>query len=826
MPRPSPLPRASPAAAADADADADDADAPAFLDEAERALAAHLAKRPGGREQLPHAGIFLRGRRLAPAMGLKRFILSRPAAFAYFDHGGGRAEVALAGAAPPPSPAGPVVLGAAVVVGTAVASPGTDLPRGAAPARPARAPPAPRAPAPPTPPPPPPAGAAPAPLSEPALERALLAWLAARPPQSPASLPSVGEHCLRALGTSMRGRLKPFLAARPHLFAMPDDSRQQVLLADGYAAAGGAAAAAFPGLPAALDSDSEAPPPGFGAGGGSGGGAGHSNNSGAGRKEFSFATWDALTQESFRFLRAAGGSAPLAALDGHMRATMAGEIERCRVPLDKWRAGTFLQKRRAFFSVAGSTATIIETALPRDAPRAGAAVTVRRAAPPAATYAAAPDAFPPLPGAGAAALGPVLATRAAVVYNDGGADGGAADVAALEALRDEAAEKLRSLAALSELQKENAGLRAACMTLGRELLGVKEDLAALRAALAARLGADFAAAPPAGGGAAAAATPPAAGLAALKLSPGGGGLTALASAGARPGDVVLIGGHDGAAWLDAADRYDASTGAWSTLPRMGAPRAFAAAAATPSTLFVVGGGDGENWYASALALDLAPGGGWCPLPPLATARGSLAAALAAGRLFAYGGGKPGEQFSAVEWLDPAAGGRWLPGPDLRARRFALGGAALGGAIWAAGGYDGSAYLATVERLDPREGRWEAAPPMAAPRGGHALAAAPGEGCLYALGGYAAAATAACEVFDARAGKWRPAPPLGAARAYGAGAATGGAVLALGGLRADMAAHAPLIERWRPAGGGGWEEAPLPAGASARRSFLAAAVVPE
>jgi hypothetical protein len=136
-----------------------------------------------------------------------------------------------------------------------------------------------------------------------------------------------------------------------------------------------------------------------------------------------------------------------------------------------------------------------------------------------------------------------------------------------------------------------------------------------------------------------------------------------------------------------------------------------------------------------------------------------------------------------------------------------------------GGYDGGAYLASVERLDPREGKWAAVGSMAARRGGHACAAL-ADGTLGALGGYSSAATQECELFEPRTGTWRCLPELLDCRAYGAAAAVGGDVFAVGGLRSDMQTHSGLLER-RRAGAGPWEHVDLPANANPRRSFLAA-----
>lgn len=66
-----------------------------------------------------------------------------------------------------------------------------------------------------------------------ALERHLVAMAAARPRHSPANMPVLGESCIACFGFSMKGLLGKFLADRPHLFVLPDDGRQHVLLAPG-----------------------------------------------------------------------------------------------------------------------------------------------------------------------------------------------------------------------------------------------------------------------------------------------------------------------------------------------------------------------------------------------------------------------------------------------------------------------------------------------------------------------------------------------------------------------------------------------------------------
>jgi hypothetical protein len=577
-------------------------------------------------------------------------------------------------------------------------------------------------------------------IDEPALERLLVGFMIGRAPGSgPVNMPQVGEACLKA-GIPMRGRLSKFLAARPHLFQLPDDGRQQVLLVPDAAAAVGIASmaplprpaaprprAALPSLPDDL----------LGDGGGGGGGApspaphGHGGGGGGGGgayRESDYSRWDTMTQAIFQYVRSRGG-ATFTDIDAHAKTDLTHLMAAGTVAPHNWRSSIFLRKRLNTFRIQGPLVTVAPHAMnmdagapplpPAPAPAPAPAAPLLTPAPAyvaPATAAAEAEAFPPLPS-----------TRGAAAYDDdgaspprGGAGGGAgagagagssaelaAERRAFEALRDDIQDRLSAFRALSELQKENAGLRAACVTLGRELLGLKEEFAGVRRQLAAALGPAFApgaapAAAPAAAPSAAGGSPPAAptpGVAesmrslALGASPNGASsapgdaafLSGLAPGPPRgPGEVVLVGGHDGVSWLDAVDAFCPATGAWRSLPAMDRPRSFCAAVASPEGLYIAGGGNGVEWYTSVLRLDpgaAAAGGGgggaWQRLAPLGVARGSMAAAFACGHLYVYGGGKPGEQYSVVEWCAaararscsgrsrPKSRGSWRSSPRCR-----------------------------------------------------------------------------------------------------------------------------------------------------------------
>ncbi|PSC73864.1 galactose oxidase [Micractinium conductrix] len=735
------------------------------------------------------------------------------------------------------------------------------------------------------------------------------------------ALPGLGQFCIEKLGMQMRGRLRPFLERRPQLCILSDDGRQHVNLTPaginlggGTPGHGGAAAL----LPSPLASLGAGKLPG--AGGGAAGAAATSDQvaaavmpgvAAAQSAAKDYKKWDALTKEIFQYVRAKG-VATFNQIDAHVKASpyCAKQIAATGIPLHQWRSQFFLHKRRNIFRLQGPVVSL--SSYVPDAPDESASEASSSAA-------AGPEEFPPLPGSSSAT--PTAAAAPAAAPAASGSGGGSTPVAAaapaaapagnpllaafaaerqqMEALRDDVQSKLASFKALSELQKENAGLRAACVTLGRELLSLKSEFTAFQQQTQAALGALSS-----GGGAGSspgviaaaggAATPPGppslsamlqqqvtaaaspvaepqpaaaspsgpqqlAAAAPTNNTPSGvqelqamqAALSAVPEPSApavtsmpplplhtpataplvaapappatpmHPGELVLVGGHDGGAWLDSVDFFSPLQCMWASLPQLGKPRSFCAAVATASEVFVVGGGNGVEWFDSVARYDRAAGlmGGWTELAPLQVARGSLSAGLAGGYLFAYGGGKPNEQYNVVEWYDPQSN-RWLPGPPLQKKRFALGGASLGGALYAVGGFDGSSYLQCAERLDPRTDRWEVLPcSMVSQRGGHAVSAA-GD-TLYVIGGFdGVQAMPSCELFEPRTNTWRAIADMGDSRAYGSSATLGSTVFAVGGLQSDMQTHAVLIERY-DAAADSWQHVELPSNANPRRSFLAA-----
>jgi hypothetical protein len=70
-------------------------------------------------------------------------------------------------------------------------------------------------------------------------------------------------------------------------------------------------------------------------------------------------------------------------------------------------------------------------------------------------------------------------------------------------------------------------------------------------------------------------------------------------------DILLLGGHNGAEWLDSMHLYTPGTGTIIDAGRMRVARGYGGAAVLGRSVYVAGGGDGSSWLRSAERYDLA-----------------------------------------------------------------------------------------------------------------------------------------------------------------------------------------------------------------------------
>ena len=73
-------------------------------------------------------------------------------------------------------------------------------------------------------------------------------------------------------------------------------------------------------------------------------------------------------------------------------------------------------------------------------------------------------------------------------------------------------------------------------------------------------------------------------------------------------DVHLLGGNDGAEWLDVVDIYTPARDDWREAAPMPMERGYGEAVPLDGCIYVMGGGNGAEWLDSMIRLD--PWHGW------------------------------------------------------------------------------------------------------------------------------------------------------------------------------------------------------------------------
>jgi hypothetical protein len=225
--------------------------------------------------------------------------------------------------------------------------------------------------------------------------------------------------------------------------------------------------------------------------------------------------------------------------------------------------------------------------------------------------------------------------------------------------------------------------------------------------------------------------------------------------------------------LDLLERFDASSGEWTSLTPV--PKAFSAAAgaALGEQMYVVGGNSEETDGRQVFVYDVRKAR-WSERAPLPVPRTNLALVAHGGKLYALGGLDPVHETDTVFVYEPRRD-RWSKAAPLPEKLHALAAVSFRGESWALGGrfrpgeggvsnrvwiYEhgrdrwragpsmpeplethgaavvGDRIHAVVDPLhliyDAGEGRWERGRSLTRPR--HALALFNADGRLYAVGG--------------------------------------------------------------------------------------------
>jgi len=228
---------------------------------------------------------------------------------------------------------------------------------------------------------------------------------------------------------------------------------------------------------------------------------------------------------------------------------------------------------------------------------------------------------------------------------------------------------------------------------------------------------------------------------------------------AAVGDYLYAISGRGATFTNTVERYDPSTGNWTTMSPIPTPRMYASTAVVDGNIYVIGGQINGQSYSTVNEVYYPHNDTWAAMTPMPTARREAGCTVFDGQIYVIGG-YTGTGSDYVEAYDPATD-TWEAKAPLPDRRFRLSAATVGDRIYAGGGwYNGVAgpYDDLYEYY-PYEDRWTQLPDMPRTRGSSAWAELGGK--IMMMGGHQTAGSyiSIVDVYEPSLGSWSTAPDI-------------------------------------------------------------------
>lgn len=283
------------------------------------------------------------------------------------------------------------------------------------------------------------------------------------------------------------------------------------------------------------------------------------------------------------------------------------------------------------------------------------------------------------------------------------------------------------------------------------------------------------------------------------------------------GRVLVVGGGDGAKYLDTAEIFDPRANAWHTVASLPTPRAYHSATLLPSGKVLVVGGF-NNITGNQLDAQLYDPGSdtWSPAGTTASPHlEHTATMLASGKVLVAGGfdtGPAQDSVAAVEIYDPLSNG-WTAAAPMATPRSVHSAVLLGdGSVLVSGGRFGKpnvgfTYLDTAERYDPQADAWTPAGTLLNGLAYHSMTLLPDGRVLLAGGVNSSSELRTVQVYDPAANAWTEVAPMGTFRhAHTATLLPSGKVAVVGGFggivgnaqsQSSAETYDPASDAWTP-----------------------------
>jgi N-acetylneuraminic acid mutarotase len=239
--------------------------------------------------------------------------------------------------------------------------------------------------------------------------------------------------------------------------------------------------------------------------------------------------------------------------------------------------------------------------------------------------------------------------------------------------------------------------------------------------------------------------------------------------------TYVMGGSNGNAMISSMERYDASSGKWSTAAAMLTGRSEFGSCVLAGELYVTGG-MGDNGYLTSVEKFSPSTETWSAVAPLPVGREGHSTVAIASDMYVLGGFLGGPSASMLKFDSTQS--TWSSCAPMPGARFCGASCAIGSAVYAFGGYNESMKSSTsVFKYDTMTEEWSTLAPMPTPMAyHHALCI---DGLVYIM----AVGTSFNEVqrFDPATGAWSSLAPTVCNRRYGAAFMLANVLYAAGGV---------------------------------------------
>jgi hypothetical protein len=251
------------------------------------------------------------------------------------------------------------------------------------------------------------------------------------------------------------------------------------------------------------------------------------------------------------------------------------------------------------------------------------------------------------------------------------------------------------------------------------------------------------------------------------------------------GDVLVVGGYNGAGFVGTAERYLAGPHAWTASGALATGRQNPSLVQLPNARVMVLCGIGPSGYLATTEIYTPSTNAWTPGPSMGSAHYVGTASPTLNSKILVAGGVNGPFLNTAELYDPATN-TWSAAASMAEARWAHAAVTLvpSGKILVVGGQNANGFVSSAEVWDPTTNSWSAAGSLAVARRGHRASLMPDGKVLVVGGENQTGSLNSVEIWNPTTNSWTVAAPMRVPRYFPTIIRSGNALLVAGGRTMD------------------------------------------